>query len=106
MVFRVHGVRADKSKGYVDVRCDSEAVARYTATRHGLVTTTSVEIIGEDEAGEVVTPPVGSKLLKAWYHERRDDVLVIASGIFLGLTAFTIFMMIVAGLFGGSVRFG
>ncbi len=106
MIFRVHGVRADKSKGHVDVRSDSEAVARYAATRHGLATTTSVEIISEDEAGEVVTPPVGSKILKAWYHERRDDVLVIASGIFLGLTAFTIFMMIVSRLLGGTVYIG
>lgn len=105
MIFRVHGFDKNASKASIDVECTSESVARYTASRHGFTTTTTVEIIDADQACDPVQPAKSSAIPLAWNQTRLPDVLVLASGIFLGLTAFFLFMLIFSWIFG-SIRLG
>ena len=56
MIFRVHGKRGDGSEATVDIECDSEAVARNEAVRHGLVNTSSVEVVEPADEDDVTAP--------------------------------------------------
>jgi len=96
-IFRVHGSNAKGGQTHVDVECASEAVARNTAIRHGLVNTERVEIVGEDRTSEVVHPAPSMRIRLVPVSLDSNSVLTIAAGVFLGLLAWTVFSFVVAG---------
>lgn len=96
-IFRVHGVDENGNPASVDVECSSEAVARNTAIRRGLVNTERVEIVGADEAREVFRPAPPTRIRLAPVSLDSNSVLTIAAGVFLGLLAWTVFSFLVAG---------
>ena len=104
MIFRVHGKRGDGSEATVDIECDSEAVARNEAVRHGLVNTSSVEVVEPDDEDDVTAPqafmPRPLPIRNRGTHWGASKAFEIGFGFGLGLAA----AGAVVSLFLGALR--
>jgi hypothetical protein len=101
MIFRIHGIRGDGSEATVDVECDSEAVARNEAVRHGLVNTTSVEMLepvdDESDGHRPVLPrPLPSR--RRGTHWGVAKAFELGFGFGLGLALAALVVSLVVGL--------
>jgi hypothetical protein len=99
-IFRVHGLDEQGEPRSIFVEAASEAVARNTAVREGLINTTRVELVEGDPDGDVVTARPSRAFRDRVEDKLRDKpVLTIAQGVFLGLLMWTVFVIVLGFFF-------